>query len=133
MRVLVKKHLLISFMYLKISTTGVGLLKQEGWIKATLILLMQAGLVFLIISTLLFMVGITRHKQKVISSIFKGRKYYRWDIERDILDKGYPKLIRNNWTALSDKLDMAVYSGYSAKNQNNKLCSSKVINIGVGV
>ena len=52
---------------------------------------------------------------------FKGAYYYRWDIEKDLLDVGYPKLIRNGWPGLPDNLEMAVYAGYSSQGRNNKL------------
>jgi len=52
---------------------------------------------------------------------FKDAYYYRWDIEKDQLDAGYPKLIRYGWPGLPDNLEMAVYAGYSSKGRNNKL------------
>ena len=52
---------------------------------------------------------------------FKGSHYWRWDIELDELDSGYPKTIRDLWPGLPDNLDMAVYSGFSDSHRANKL------------
>ncbi|GAC20450.1 hemopexin repeat-containing protein [Paraglaciecola arctica] len=52
---------------------------------------------------------------------FKGAYYYRWDIEKDVLDAGYPKLISANWPGLPNGLDMAVYAGVSTQDRDNKL------------
>ncbi|MBF0611048.1 MAG: hypothetical protein G8345_04780 [Magnetococcales bacterium] len=52
---------------------------------------------------------------------FKGGSYWRWDIERDRLDPGYPQTIRAGWQGLPDNLDMATYGGASAGPSNNKL------------
>ena len=52
---------------------------------------------------------------------FKGSQYWRWDIELDELEPGYPKTIQDLWPGLPNNLDMAVYSGFSDSNRANKL------------
>lgn len=53
--------------------------------------------------------------------LFKGRHYWRWNIETDKMDSGYPKLIRAGWPGLPDTLDAAAYAGKSASGRDNKL------------
>lgn len=52
---------------------------------------------------------------------FKGDRYWRWDIERDRLDAGYPKRIAAAWPGIPDNLTGAVYAGVSNSARNNKL------------
>lgn len=53
--------------------------------------------------------------------LFKREYYWRWNLETNRMDSGYPKLIRSGWRGVPDNLDAAVYGGYSRSSRNNKL------------
>ena len=52
---------------------------------------------------------------------FKNNLYWRWDIESDRIDQGYPKTIANGWPGLPNNLEAAIYAGYSQGSRDNKL------------
>ena len=52
---------------------------------------------------------------------FKDNLYWRWDIETDRVDAGYPKSIANGWLGLPNHLEAAIYAGFSQGGRDNKL------------